>query len=104
MTVGTYNIRIAGFGRAFDDWVNTRRHQVFMSIEANNGASDHKPLYADVTRENLPEPVPAASSWGLLSLTLLLLATGSIVIQKDATNSSGSSGRPMETGVYAVRA
>lgn len=47
-----------------------------------NGASDHKPLYADVTRANLPEAVPAASTWGLVSLTLLLLATGSIVIKR----------------------
>jgi len=35
ITAGTYNIRIAGVGDAFGEWVNTRRHKVFESIMAN---------------------------------------------------------------------
>ncbi len=65
--------------------------------EYTNGASDHKPLYAVVTQSNSSGSVPAASTWGLVSLTLLLLAAGSMVIQR-TTNSSGSAGRSVETG------
>ncbi len=35
ITASTYNIRIAGVGDAFSDWVNTRRHKIFESIVAN---------------------------------------------------------------------
>ncbi|MCH7925159.1 MAG: hypothetical protein IIC51_06455 [Planctomycetes bacterium] len=66
--------------------------------EYTNGASDHKPLYAVVTQSNSSGSVPAASTWGLVSLTLLLLAAGSMVIQR-TTHSSGSAGRSIETGV-----
>ncbi len=35
ITAGTYNVRVAVFGAAIDEWIDTRRHLVFQSILAN---------------------------------------------------------------------
>ena len=35
ITAGTYNVRVAVFGDAIDEWIDTRRHLVFESIVAN---------------------------------------------------------------------
>ena len=35
IAAGTYNVRVAVFGAAIDEWIDTRRHQVFQSIATN---------------------------------------------------------------------